>query len=50
VSSYFTEQPEYFTLYIARRPGMVAVSPAPLPGHGGWSRLANGSIEELPCF
>jgi glutamine amidotransferase len=49
VSSYFDEQPEYFTLHVARRADLVAVCSEPLPDDGDWSKLPNASIEELPC-
>jgi glutamine amidotransferase len=49
VSSYFSEQPEYFTLHISRRPGLVAICSEALGGDRDWSELPNGTIEELPC-
>ncbi|MHC4429864.1 MAG: class II glutamine amidotransferase [Planctomycetota bacterium] len=49
VSSYFDEQPEYFTLHVSRRADLVAVCSEPLPDDCDWSKLPNASIEELPC-
>ncbi|MFI5168154.1 MAG: class II glutamine amidotransferase [Thermoanaerobaculales bacterium] len=47
VHSSFGEQPEYFTLHVARDDGRVAVCSEPLPGDEVWQPLANGALEVL---
>ncbi|HUK14274.1 MAG TPA: class II glutamine amidotransferase [Thermoanaerobaculaceae bacterium] len=42
----FGEQPDYFTLHVARGDGRVAVCSEPLAG-AAWAPMANGAVEVL---
>jgi predicted glutamine amidotransferase len=44
VLSFFSEQPDYFTLHTGRHAGRRVVCSVPLAGDG-WRALANGSLE-----
>ncbi len=44
--SEFSEEPEYFTLHVARRGELAAVCSEPLPGDD-WSPLPNGALEVI---
>jgi predicted glutamine amidotransferase len=43
----FGEMPEYFTLYVSREDGRVALCSEPLARMGGWHPLANRCLEVL---
>ncbi len=45
VHSFFSEQPDYFTLHARREAGRAVVCSAPLAGDGDWRPLANGTQE-----
>lgn len=45
VNSYFTEDPEYFSLYYKRKDGMLLISSEPLPGENNWEKIENNTQE-----
>jgi predicted glutamine amidotransferase len=47
VHSFYSEQPDYFTLHVRRRDGRTVVCSAPFAGEGGWRPLANHTQEVL---
>lgn len=50
VSSSFSQDPEYFTLYTRRTSDTAAVCSGPLLDEPGWMPLANRTTEEIPWF
>jgi predicted glutamine amidotransferase len=47
VHSFFSEQPDYFTLHAQRRDGRTVVCSAPFAGDGDWRQLPNATQEVL---
>jgi hypothetical protein len=45
VHSFFSEQPDYFTLHAGRHDGRLVVCSAPLAGGSDWRRLGNDTQE-----
>lgn len=45
--SHFDERPEYFTLHMRRRPGLLAICSEPLPEEAGWQPVANHTVAVL---
>lgn len=43
--SYFTEDPDYFTLYFRKEAGILAISSEPLPEINHWERIENDKME-----
>lgn len=48
VASSFSEDEDYFTVHLRRRPGEVVVSSAPYEAETGWAPVRNGGLEEIP--
>ena len=49
VCSAFDSDEAYFTMHARREPGLRVVCSEPY-GDGGWTPLANGTVEEFPWF
>jgi len=43
--SFFSEQPEYFTMHLARTNGRLAICSEPLSLETGWQPLPNDTLE-----
>jgi predicted glutamine amidotransferase len=43
--SFFSEQPEYFTMHVARSNGRLVICSEPLPVEAGWQPLPNDTLE-----